>query len=96
MPVVIAADGHDGAGADHRTHIACHLCVHDHLFPIKAKEAVALHERRLVNVPSASEAGHGVDGVARTYIEGGGPVTRCDSGTSRYDQHAFRAVTAVS
>ena len=56
-------------GAVATAHIACDLCVLD-LLPIKAKEAVALHERCLVNVPGATEAGHEVDGVARTHIEG--------------------------
>ena len=54
-------------GAVATAHIACDLCVLD-LLPIKAKEAVALHERCLVNVPGATEAGHEVDGVARTHI----------------------------
>ena len=57
-------------GAVTTTHIACHLCVL-HLLSIKVEEAVALNQRCLVNAPGALEAGHEVDGIARTQIERG-------------------------
>ena len=75
-------------GAVATAHIACHLCVLD-LFPVKAKEAVPLHERCLVNAPSALEAAQEVDYVARAHIEGGRAILRFDSGPSGHDPHAF-------
>lgn len=63
-------------------HIACHLCDLD-LFPVKAKEAVPLHERGIVDAPGALEAAKEVDYVARAHIEGGRSVIWFDSGLTR-------------